>query len=91
MLNRIAMAAFGARYGDMLVSVHSRQRQIISGLEEENAELRRINLDLGRACLNLCYGLLTEINDPGTLSEDHILAAATDWADQIARMEEHTV
>ena len=60
-------------------------------LKQENAELRRINLELGRACLNLCYGLITEINDPGTLSEDHILAAATDWADQIARMEEHTV
>lgn len=36
-------------------------------------------------------GLLTEINDPGTITESLVLDAARDWADQIARMEEHTV
>lgn len=85
------MAAFGARYGDMLVSVHARQMQIISGLQAENAQLRTINLDLGRYCLSLLEGMIVEINDPGALPEDTILHAASDMADQVARMEEHHV
>lgn len=64
---------------------------LIAKLREENDDLRRANLDLGRACLTLCNGLIVEINDPGSITEDNILAAASDWADQIARMEEHSV
>lgn len=60
-----------------------------SELEEENAELRRINLDLGRYSLTLLEALIVEMNDPGSLPEGTILTAACDMADQVARMEEH--
>ena len=48
-------------------------------------------LDLVRCNYVLAQGLMTEIEDPGTIDRDLVFAAIQDWADEVARLEEHIV
>lgn len=91
MIERVMHAAFGARYGNDLIELLRMQTERVDALSAENEQLRTINLDLGRYCQRLLEGLIIEINDPGTIGEEMILHAASDMADQVARMEEHHV
>ena len=46
-------------------------------------------LDLVRCNYVLAQGLMTEIEDPGTIDRELVYAAVQDWADELARLEEH--
>jgi hypothetical protein len=91
MLSRLQAAAFGARYGNDLVNVCATLTAQSKELRRQNAELRESNLQLSRTCLGILEGLIREMEDPGGIDLEMILAATRDWADQIARMEEHCV
>jgi len=48
-------------------------------------------LDLTRCNVTLSQGLLLEVEDPGTIDRDVVFHAVQDWADELARLEEHVL
>ena len=60
------------------------QLAVIHNLEQQVVDLVRCNLTLSQ-------GLMAEIEEPGTVDGDLVNEAVQDWADELARLEEHIV